>query len=366
MKKILALLIACCLICLTGCGEKIEVYYPEPFNPADYNLDGSQSVPHEETVMPEGNQEETVLPEIEIQPGININEEGLVKNFKLVCKQVGINPDKITEMQYVGDWDGGPAYSFVYEGLMLLLQASTDDTVEVICVNGTLPVFDRRIGAHKISNYILDSKVLPEVESLAESVIRESFGFDKNEPLPLLDCIIDRNSRVYDVIGSIMVSESESQYFVIGIEVSEDVEKPTLRCVLIGEDIILDDFDQVKEPEMMEPIAQNPKTLYSGTTGFLLSEGDLGECGKKVDVSGSQSYIDYLIDAGTYTVTSKSPECMIWITSHNGIVTQDMLLDTNVVRTVQIHTMDAPVELTIQEGEHIILSYGAKAIFEPM
>lgn len=366
MKRLFTLLIACCLICLTGCGEKIEVYYPEPFNPADYNLDGSQSVPHEETVTPEGNQEETVLPEIEIQPGININEEGLVKNFKLVCKQVGINPDKITEMQYVGDWDGGPAYSFVYEGLSLLLQANTDDTVEAICVNGTLPVFDRRIGAYNISEYILDVSILPEVEALAENIVRENFKIEDDKDLSLFSWEVDRNANIYNVVGGILISESDQQTFMISIEVSEDVAAPTLRCLMIGEEVIFDEFDQVKEPKKMEPVAQTAKTLYSGATGFLLSEGDLGKYGKRIEVNTIQYYIRYLIPTGTYTVTSKSPACMIWITSYDDTVTQDMLSDTSIVRTVEVPTIDESVELTIQEDEYIILSYGAKAIFEPM
>lgn len=278
MKRLLILLLTCCVFVLSGCGGDdgytvIEIDQEEMLREfleekgITWEEYQQQLKEQEEAAQrpPEEVEDPPAIEESVIHPGIQIENDNLKKNFELVCDQVGIDTDKITEMQPAGEWNGGPAYSFMYEDLLLVMMCNTDNTVARIAVNGNIQVFLQNDSAYNISEFIVDQDVMVQVESIAEKLLRDELKLKDTEELPLTDWQPTRNSNVYSVIGSIVLQDDDQgTYFAVGVEVSKDVKKPTLRYFSIGDKVYKDEFAQMKNPEAMVSIEQTADVLFNG------------------------------------------------------------------------------------------------------
>lgn len=350
MKRIVVLLIACLLMCLAGCGEKTPTSIEIPVSDTPPEIEQS---------------------EVGKKTGVIIKDKKLVKNFKLVCEQIGIDPDEICDMTQIEDWVGGSLYTFVYDDLFMQALCNTDCTVESIFIGNDLCVFDRRAGTYHIDDYKADPELLERVEGITDNLISEKIECEEGSFVPYTEWYADRVLNRYNVVGAFKAvneqGEEDSLSFEVCFECDTENKQFLLRYFKIGDIVFDDTLAELPEVERAPAVEQVRESLSSGKDGFLLVEGELGQYGKETeDPKADAKYMGFYIPAGKYKVTSKVPLCYIYVNSNEFFTSDDGYLSCDIISETELSGINTQKEITVGENEHIALSYCAKVVFEPI
>lgn len=182
MKRLLILLLACCVFGLSGCGGETG----EDIKP------GSSVV--------------------ESSTGIGVIENAqLAENLTTVCKQIGVEVSEITDMKKTEDRPGGLSYSFTYKGLPCNIFCNTDNTVEAFCVGEQASLFDRRIGTYHIDDYIPEPAILAQTEDIARDILKKQYGVEEMESLPLFAWETGKICSVYSILGAVITRDASGK-----------------------------------------------------------------------------------------------------------------------------------------------------------
>ncbi|MBR2928806.1 MAG: hypothetical protein IKC24_06585 [Oscillospiraceae bacterium] len=242
MKKVFVLLITCFMICLVGCANK----------PATDTLD-SNPITEMDTA------------------GITISNNQLAANFKLVCEQIGVNTNAITDMQKSESWTNGTSYTFTYGGAKWQAFFNSDATVEAIFIGDQIDIFNRSKGAYHVNDYMVDPNTQAKVELLAKDTLKTELGLDQEDQLSLPEWYCNKTNNLYDFFGVVVVTDENSAEkpteFSICFEESDEAGALHLRYFKLGDTVLLDSFDEVKIPDRTPSVTQKSfdKTILSLT-----------------------------------------------------------------------------------------------------
>lgn len=350
MKKILVLLIMCFVMSLAGCGERESVETPKPdTTPITENTDENTEPP--------------ATSSLELAPQLK-------ENMQAVLDQIGISYDAIADLQEAEAWHGGTTYQFSYKDLQWYVFCNVDDTVEVVTVGKDIAVFSQDLGAYHIDDYIPDPDIKSQVESIAYDLLRGEFKAPEGEELPVVDWYADRTNNRYNVIGNIWVQteagEEEVWEFALSFEILKETNEIKLRYFTIGETLLLDALDQVSVPDRKPAVEQVKTEIHVGENGFLLVDGELGEYGKEIEDTDGQKYIDYHVPVGKYLVTSKVPGCVVYVDDNEYYINDNGHIECKNISMTEFAAMDEQHEISVGENQHIILSYYATVVLEPI
>lgn len=380
MKRLFILMVVCCLCfgCLVGCGSN------EYFGDLTHLVEGELPNDNEDTEeTPTTDQPltgETTIPSIETQTStITPNEKPvqtmsddslLLANFNLVCNQIGIDTNDIADMQQAEGWPGGPCYTFNYMDWVWYVFCNTDSTIEAICIGEEVCVFDRLLGSYHIDDYIPDANIRAQIEAIATDILKTEFNVSKNENLPIWEWYSDRTTNLYNVVGNMVVTNEKNEEdllaFGLSFETNSETQQITLRYFSLGENILVNDLNKVNVPDRTKAVEQTGTILYSGKSGFLLTYGEHGKYGVEVKDTDGTVYIDYHIPAGKYTVTSKVPMCVVYVDDNDYYTNDDGHIKCQNISANEFTAIDEQHKITVEEGQHIMLTFGARVVFEPI
>ena len=145
MKRLLILLLACCVFGLSGCGRETG----------------------------------------EDKATINFEDDILLGNFKLVCDQIGIDPQGITAFEPVENEDLPLEYNFTYNELILHLNCNEDSTVDSVSLETGIKLFDKTEGAYNIGGYEPNAAFVPQLKSFAQDLVKEQLAYLIRHLLPM-------------------------------------------------------------------------------------------------------------------------------------------------------------------------------------
>lgn len=347
MKRLLILLLACCMFVMSGCGERGDAETPKPdTTPQVESGESSASKP---------------LP---------IENAQLAENFQLVCDQIGIEASKTTNWEQTEDWIGGPSYLFEYEGAQLRALFGIDDIVEAIMLSEQELLYSYRSGTYMFDDFVPEPEIYNQVENIAQGLLKQECGVPEDAVLPITEASVTRSISVYNYFGYMDMNEEDgsavSVAFVFAFEHDEEAEQLHLRYFSFGDSVIQDKLSEIILPETTAAMPQKETPIVVDDGEILIEDGKIGEYGREFDYGAEEKAVLFYIPAGTYSVRSLIPGCEIIIQNENSFVDEYGYAQYEEVSKVTLSSNCDEEEITIKEGEHIATSFFAKAVLKPI
>ena len=234
MKRLLILVLTCCMFTLSGCGGKPT---------------GNTDLP--EAPIP-------ILTEQQMK-GVKIENKRAAENFRLVCDQIGIVPDEITSMKKSEGWTGGDSYTFTYAGTEWSVYCNRDSTVAAVMLGDMVDIFNKETGAYHMTDYVVDSTARIIIESRAQNTLKEYLGISESEALQIPDLQLARVNNIYEAYGSVLRTDGEEQKaipFSMCFEYFEETNGSVLRYLILDNEEMLNEIESIPIPERTPAVKQ--------------------------------------------------------------------------------------------------------------
>lgn len=296
-----------------------------------------------------------------------ISDETLRSNFLDACQQIGMIPEKIKDFTQVDDWVSGPRFSFTYEGMPFRLYVNMDSTINTIKLGTDTDIYKQGYEPYQVSDYIVDSDITAELQIMSEDYIKDQLNYPSTADFSLLDWAFGRDHDLYSVVSTVKAQnglgvETEMPFTFTYQVIGDNID---LLYFELDGNIVLNNMDTIPIPERKEIPDDSETDLEPSSQDIKLVDGELGEYGKYVTVDG-QTYINYYIPEGTYTISNNGIWCKIYLAKDNYYENSDGYQENEIVKTLEFSNYGESDTITINEGEHLELTSSATVTLTPL
>ena len=296
-----------------------------------------------------------------------ITDETLRTNFLNTCAQIGMDYQRIENLEQVDDWISGPRYSFSYEGMPFRLYCNMDSTVNAIRLGTNTDIYKQGFEPYQISDYMIDISIATELQLLSEEYVKNQLNYPSSADFPWLDWAYGRDHELYSVSSSVTAQNAFGMEDKLPFTLIYQIESDTKKLVYfeLGGSIIVNQMDIVSTPERKEiPNDTSPQTA-ADSQDIVLVDGELGTYGKTVDIDGF-SYINYCVPEGTYIVLNNGKWCKVYLAKDEYYKNSDGYTENEIVETLEFSEYRQSQTLTVKSGEHLELTINASVTLTPI
>lgn len=297
-----------------------------------------------------------------------ITNEALRQDFLNACNQIGMDPEQIKDLERVDDWINGPRYSFTYSGMSFRLYCNTDSTVNTIKLGADTDIYKQGYEPYNVADYIVDSSIASELTTLSESYVSSQLNYPSSADFAWLDWSYGRDHNLYSVSSTVTAQNAfgveEELSFRLIYQVNDGTAK--LFYFELGGNVLLNNLNSVSKPERKK--IETPQTEKAEASGesIVLTDGELGKYGKEIDLDG-ETYIDYHIPEGKYTVSNNGNWCKVFVAKDKYYKNSSGYMENKIVSTLEFKSDDRGTKtLVVNEGEHIELTTNASITLVPV
>ncbi len=294
----------------------------------------------------------------EVETFDGIANDTLNTNFLSACKKIGLKVGKIKSFQKEDDWAGGERYSFSYYQHPMTLYANGDNTINSVNL-GDIKLFLQGFESYPIKDFLVDMDIADQLAVESEDYVKSNLNYPSSADFSMLNWSYGRERSYYQLTSSVEAKnafgvESEIPFRII-YKVNGDSHK--IVAFMLDGTWIIDN----KIPKY----DKGRKEIKSSSTGtsFTLVDEALGAYGEKVKIDSSY-YVWYKVPKGTYTVTSNSNWCMVYVDKDKTTKNSDGYTEVANVKTYEFTATNQQKTVKVGTGQHIFLTVNANVTFE--
>lgn len=277
----------------------------------------------------------------------DLSQRDLIENFLIAARDVNIAPSKIRNITQIENWHAGERYRFSYEGLSLTLYANADNSIHSINVGG-INVYSYGLTPLDINDYIMDIDTSYLIVR-AEEAVKRYLNYPKTAKFDWF-WQYGRNKNLYIVRNSLSAQNAfgvEKEYS-FSVEFLKENDRLTTTYVSIDGVTVFGERKQVTKDEREEIIVEESENE------IVLTDGLLGKYGEKKVIDGFE-YIWYHVPEGTYEVTARTNNAMLWIDKNELITNSEGYKEAVTVSSLRLANVNDKGIIEIRSDEHIFL-----------
>lgn len=304
-------------------------------------------------------------PKIETLFADVISDEALRIDFINVCEQIGMDKQKIKDLEKADDWVGGTRYLFKYLGGFFSLYCNMDSTVHSVKLGTNTYIYKQGYEPYQVSDYIVDPSVSAALQILSEDYVRSQLNYPSTAVFPLSEWSFSRERDLYSVISKVTAENAFGVKDELAFRIIYQFENSSAKKVFFELDgsVLINRMDSITIPERKKIDTKNIDQDLE-TVAIVLIEGELGNYGKTVSLDGFD-YINYHVPAGSYTVINNGKWCKVYLAKDDYYKNSDGYMDNVIVETFEFSSYGESKTIFVSSGEHLELTINANVTLTP-
>lgn len=295
-----------------------------------------------------------------------ISDEVLCEQFIYACGEIGMDVNRVRNIEQVDDWVGGPRYSFVYDGIAFRLYCNMDSTVNSIRIGNDTNIYLQGYEPYQVDDYIPNPSVTSELQVQTEKNVKSQLNYPETADFPWLDWAFGRERDLYTVSSHVTAKNSFGVEDKLNFSITYQVTGSSAKIVyfLLDGNELVNKMDSISIPERKEVETVINDADFEENT-IILVDGQLGNYGEIVTIDGDE-YINYYIPYGSYTIENNVNWCKIYVSKDKYYKNSDGYTENEIVTTIEFSEFGETATITVNEGEHIELTINAKVKLTPI
>lgn len=300
-----------------------------------------------------------------------ITDEKLKEDFINACSLVGIEYDKIKNMEKEKDWDSGERYSFTYAEMPFRLYSNMDSTVNTIKLREDIDLYKQGYEPYTVDDYIVNVDEAVKLQILCEDLVKDKIKYPDTAKFPVTSWRTDRNKNIYTISNNVKCKNAFGVKSTLPFSVTYGDFGKGYELIYFGldNDVIVDKTASLEQEERKkidedDNNSENNDT-QENTNSIILTYGELGEYGKTINYDGIET-ISYFVPNGTYTVKNKVKWCKVNVAKDEYYKNSDGYMENEIVNTVEFSEYEQQEVIDVPVGTHIELTINATIELAPI